>query len=400
VAAYEYQRNVFKKSFILTLFSIPLLISFTFVIGLFMESRQDDQRSVGIVDIPGVLGKASLPTEIETRYQLNADKPLEFTLFETEATARQALEAHQIQAYFILPEHYPTTRHIEVVYLKEPGGNTWQKFYVYLRFNLLAGQPSQIQVRAAYGTDFIVRSIDGRRQVPAFSGPTFGLLMPLFIAMAFMFMLLLCSGYMLSALADEKENRTMEVLVTSVSPLQLVGGKVIGILAISLTLLLGWTILAGLGIWIAHQAGVSWFHDLSLDWRSVLALVTIAIPALGLAVALMTTVGVMVTASQEAQPAGAIMLALHLLPMYVIILFFKDPHSSLAVLLSLLPFTSLMTVGMRNLLTIVPAWQVLVSAAVQVVCTLGAVWLASRAFRLSMLRFGQRLNWRHLLRQA
>jgi ABC-2 type transport system permease protein len=44
----------------------------------------------------------------------------------------------------------------------------------------------------------------------------------------------------------------------------------------------------------------------------------------------------------------------------------------------------------------VPFWQIAASALVQVVCAAGAVWLAARAFRLGMLRYGQRLRWREL----
>jgi hypothetical protein len=55
-----------------------------------------------------------------------------------------------------------------------------------------------------------------------------------------------------------------------------------------------------------------------------------------------------------------------------------------------------MTIGMRNLFTIVPTWQILVSMVVQIICALGAFWLAGRSLRLGMLRYGQRLTWRGL----
>jgi len=210
-------------------------------------------------------------------------------------------------------------------------------------------------------------------------------------------MFLMSSGYTLSAVADEKETRTMEVLITTISPLQLIGGKIMGIVAISLTLLFSWTMVVVCGALIGRQAGVAWFSDLSLDWRTIIAVVTIAIPAYVLAAALMTTIGVMVTTTQEGQSVSTIFFILHLLPFYVSWSFLSNPHNPLAILLSVLPFTALMTVGMRNLFTIVPAWQVAVSVVVQVTCAVGAIWLASRAFRLGMLRYGQRLDFRRLL---
>jgi ABC-2 type transport system permease protein len=50
---------------------------------------------------------------------------------------------------------------------------------------------------------------------------------------------------------------------------------------------------------------------------------------------------------------------------------------------------------MRNLY-IVPTWQILASFTVQTICALGALWIAGRAFRFGMLRYGQRLTWRRL----
>jgi hypothetical protein len=58
----------------------------------------------------------------------------------------------------------------------------------------------------------------------------------------------------------------------------------------------------------------------------------------------------------------------------------------------------LITIGMRNLFTIVPAWQVLTSLGIQAACALAAICLAGRALRFGMLQTGQRFNWRELLK--
>ena len=63
----------------------------------------------------------------------------------------------------------------------------------------------------------------------------------------------------------------------------------------------------------------------------------------------------------------------------------------------MMPFNALMTIGMRNLFTIVPTWQILASMGVQIVCAVFAFWLAGRALRLGLLRYGQRLHWRSLI---
>jgi ABC-2 type transport system permease protein len=400
VLKFEYQRNVFKKSFLITLFSVPIMIAFIVGLGLFIESGKDEGQPVGVVDQAGLFSEKAVPAQLQAAWAAKYDQPVEFVFYQTEEAARSALEAGEGGAYFLLPEHYPRTRRVEVVFQEEPGNAAWMQFYDLVRAGWLDGQPSETVARVTSGTGFIVRSIDGKRMVSASSGPTFGLLLPLFIALAVLAMLLICSGYTVNAVADEKENRTMEVLVTTTSAWQLIGGKILGITAISLTLMACWAGVTGLGILIARQVGVAWFADLSMDWRGVLSTLVIAIPAYVLATALMTAIGSMVSTTQEGQSLSGIFFVLHFLPLYVSIAYLNDPHNSLAVVLSLLPFTSLASVAMRNLFTVVPSWQVAVSVLVQILCAWGAIWLAGRAFRLGMLHYGKRLSFRRVLRRA
>ena len=397
VAWYEYRRNVFKKSFILLLISVPAFITFSIGIGLFMESLEDNPLPVGYVDHAGVFESALTASEIDPNWITANDERVEFIAYSSEEEAAAALEEGIIQVYNVFPEDYIETRRVIHTYIEKPGENAERQFYNFLQLNLLSSYPQEIAYRTAEGTDVTVRSIDGRRVVPA-GGPTFGLLMPIFISMAFLFMILISSGYTLSAVADEKENRTMEVLVTSTSSSRLISGKILSIIAISLTLLIAWTIVVIIGISVGRQLGVDWFADLSLDWRTILATLAISIPAYALTIALMTAIGAMVTTSQEGQSVSSIFIILHLVPLYIGLIFLNNPHAPLAIILSLCPFTALMTIGMRNLFTIVPTWQILVSMSIQITCALGAFRLAGRSLRLGLLRYGNRLTLRSLFR--
>lgn len=389
VALYEYRRNVFKKSFLFTLLSIPLMVAFSVSIGFVLTSLQNNDLPVGYIDLAHVFDK---PIQAPVSDQA---EPVDFIPFQSEDVALASLEAKEIQAYYIIPADYRETRQIEIVYTKKPAQNANVQWYDFLQINLLSDQPAEIAYRIALGTDVTVRSLDGKRTM-ADSGPTFGNFMPLFISLAFLALILMSSGFLMGAVAEEKENRTMEIVVTSVSPLQLIGGKLLGILAIGLTLLVTWSLIVVLGIFAARMMGIGWFQDLGMDWSVVLATVAIAAPAYVLVAALMIAIGTMVTTTQEGQSFSSIFVIFHMIPLYVAFAFLNNPDSSLAVTLSLLPFTSLMTIAMRNLFYSVPTWQIALSVCVQTVSALGAIWLASRAFRLGMLRYGQRLRWRRL----
>jgi len=218
------------------------------------------------------------------------------------------------------------------------------------------------------------------------------------ISIAFLVLLVMSSSYLMQAVADEKENHAMEVLMTSISPTQFIGGKVLGIVAISFTQLVAWAAVTVLGIVVARNAGIAWFQNLDLDWSIIWATVAVGIPAYVLASALMTAIGVAVTSSQEGQSIGALFFILHMIPCYLAWVLIKTPNALLPAVLSLLPFMALLTISLRNIFTAVPTWQVAASVAVQTLCAASALWLAGRAFRLGMLRYGQRLRWRELLK--
>jgi ABC-2 type transport system permease protein len=401
VAKFEYFGIVSKKSFILVLLSLPALIIFSVGMGLFMESLREKKLPIGIVEEDGAF-KESQYTQVYEGNDIQEMTPEQVFIYPDRAAAQLALENRQIQAFFILPAHYSVNRQVEVVYQDRPESKAWQQFTNYLQERLLqtglpADFPAQRYERILGGSEVIVRSIDRSRAVYD-EGPTFGLMMPLFICLAFLIMLLISSGFMLGSLTDEKENRTLEVLYTSLDPFHLMAGKVIGILAVSMTILLVWAGVVLLAIFIATLMGIDWFKDMSMDWRSVLVTLVVAIPAYALFVSLMSALGAVARTNQEGQSISIIFFILHMIPLYIAWSFINNPHGNLPVIMSMLPFTALMTLGMRNLFTIVPAWQVVISLSIQSVCAIGAVWLAGRAVHYGMQNFDQRIRWDVLFR--
>ena len=282
-AVFEYRRNVFKKSFILLLISVPIFIILSVGLGVLIESSEDNSLPVGYIDNAGIFEEAVSLQENSQRGVVERNEAVAFIAFSDETQASAALAEGSIQAYYMIPEDYMDTRRIEQIIVEKPGQNAVRQFYDFLQLNLLSSYPTEIANRASLGTNITVRSVDGHRVVPS-GGPTFGLLMPMFSSMAVLFMILMSSGYTMSAVAEEKENRTIEVLVTSTSTNNLITGKILGILAIGLTLLSTWTLEILMGVLIAQKLGVSWFQDISMDWRVMLATIIIGIPAYALVI--------------------------------------------------------------------------------------------------------------------
>jgi ABC-2 type transport system permease protein len=384
VAVQEYKRNVLKKSFILALLSMPLMIAFGVGLGIVITNFENNKLPVGYIDNSGIF---SDPVDTPAK-----ERSVEFIPFETQENAQQSLESGEIQAFYIIAGDYLTSNDIELFYIEEPGTNATKQFYDFIQVNLVAREYPNFAERVAHGNNVIIRSMDGKRELPD-NGPPMSIILPLIISFGIVFLLLMSSGYMMHAVVEEKESRTMEVVITSLSPTQLMGGKVLGILGISLTQLFAWILFGILVILIVGQGfGVEWFKDTKIDWISIVLIVSLAIPTFITASALMVAIGSTVTETQEAQWVVSIFMMLFWIPLWLIGIIGDIPNAPLPLILSFLPFTSLMTIAIRNMFVFVPYWQIGVSVVAQVLFALAAIWLAGRAFRLGMLRYGHKMS--------
>ncbi len=391
VAMHEYLRNVMKGSFILALLSIPLMIALGVGLAVLITRLENDSSPVGYVDLSGLL---SYPVGLATQEQL-----IEFISYENETAARDALERGALQAFYVISQDYLTSNEIQLYYLEEPGQNATRQFHDFIQLNLVAQRYPEIAERVVAGDNVILRSIDGKRELPD-DGPSMNIILPLIISFALVVLMLMSSGYMMHAVVEEKENRTMEVLITTVSSSQLMAGKVLGILGIALTQLLSWTVFGILVVLIAGQGlGIEWFQDTKIEWLGIFLIVLLAIPTFIIACALMVAIGSTVTETQEAQWVVSIFMLLFWVPLWMIGIIGDAPNAPLAVILSFLPFTTLMTISIRNMFIVVPFWQIGLSVVMQIGFAIAAVWLAGKAFRLGLLRYGQKISLRDVLRK-
>lgn len=400
---YEYKRHVLKKTFILALLSMPLVILLAVGIGCYIDRTENNPLPVGYVDNVGLLSNP-MPVPQSGSRPMTASVPrlVPLLAFETEAAARVALDAREIQAYYVVSVDYYETKRVDLVYIEPPTGNANRQFWDFMQINLLSDLPPDVARRAVADSNLIVRWPDGTPGgAREFSQRTFmSTFAPLFGGLAFILLLFMASGYLMGAVAEEKENRTMEILVTSLSPGRLIGGKLLGIVAVTFTQLLAWIGFGVLAVWIGGDVlGITLLQNLSLDPSMVAKMTALAVPAFVMVAALMMALGATVTEVHEAQQATVVFALPFMAPYWFASLLLDNPDSALAVVLSLFPPTSLSTLSFRVAFSPVPDWQIAASSILTACCALAAVWLAGRAFRLGMLRYGQRLSFRELLRR-
>ena len=269
-----------------------------------------------------------------------------------------------------------------------------EDFADFLRANLLAGHPADVQRRMLEGSGVTFRSIDGSRELE--SENVVGFIVPFVAAFFFVFAVMNAGSYMLQAVTDEKENRTIEVLTTSIRPEELIGGKAVGLMSVGLTQLGIW-VLTGVIALLVASFFVPEVQGFRIPWSFVGVAVMFFVPAYALIAGLMTAVGGMVTDLRQGQQITGILNLFFTLPFFFVTLIMAKPNSPLLIVLTLFPPTAFVTITMRWAMTTVPLWQLGLSWALLVTSAVVSVWLAARIFRLGMLRYGQNLNVKTIL---
>jgi len=392
VFKYEYLRHVLRKRFILALFSLPLFFLVILLIGMVLIWVQYNPQPVGYVDFSGVLNH---PVAMSAEGRISPS--LEIRRFDTEENARAALLAKKIQAYFVLDANYLQTGDVRLVALETPGDDVQTQFREFLRANLVAHQPAEIATRLLEGAAVVVRASQGNREMAA--NQILNIILPLAGGFLFILATNTSGSYLLQALVEEKENRTMEIIVTSVSPGQLMAGKIAGNMCVGLTSLLAWIVFGLLALLFAirylFQGQVIQF-DLGF---SILTLATL-LPAFILVAAMMAAVGATATESREAQQVAGLFTLPLSVPFMLLSPILSNPNSPLSIGLSLFPLTAPVTLPLRAALTLVPVWQIATNLAILFLLSACSIWFAGRAFRLGMLRYGKRLSWKELMRRS
>jgi ABC-2 type transport system permease protein len=390
VALHEYSRNVFRRRFLLALFSVPLLLVFTVVLVLVIIRVDSNPTPIGYIDHSGLL--ANPIAQPAPKWPERFAPMLAYT---DEASAQADLKAGKLQGYYIIAEDYLQSGKAEQVYLKEINGMVTQQFDTFLTTNLLANQPADIANRIVNGSNIIVQSTDKSRE--ASKDNFINILLPILAGILFIVGMSTSSGYLMQTVVEEKENRTMEIMITSVSPGQLMSGKVIADIAIGATQLLVWAIFILLALIIGKNY-VPILGGLKFSGEMVGIIAAVMVPAYIMISGLMAAIGATVSEASEGQQIMGLFTIPIWLPYIFIMLFIENPNSPLAIALSFFPLTAPMSIALRIGFTTIPAWQVIVSVAILVLSAIVSVWLAGRAFRLGMLRYGQRLRWKEIFR--
>lgn len=211
--------------------------------------------------------------------------------------------------------------------------------------------------------------------------------------MALLLVSVLTGGqYLMTTTLEEKSSRVVEVLLSAVSPMQLMTGKVIGQLMVGVITL---GLYAGMGLVALATFALLGFVDFSL----IVYLVIFFVIAYFTIAALMAAIGAAVNDMREAQAMMMPIMLTMMIPWFIWFWIAREPNSLVAVILSLVPpvgpFVMMLRLGTA---TPPPFWQVALAIVLGIGGVIASMWFASKVFRVGLLMHGKPPNFKTLIK--
>jgi ABC-2 type transport system permease protein len=379
-----------RPSFLFAIFGIPIIGTLVFIVAGQLNKGNPAQflwtqlisspptiQTEGFIDLSGII--KVIPESAQAGLLMS---------FPDEASAQQALENNKISAYYIIPADYVRTG--EITYIRSdfnPIGSSDRSAVLewILNVNLLGGD-TQIAtlVNSPLNTKEVSLSPTPQRDENN--------MLTFFLPYAFTFMfyiiLLSAASLLLSSVAKEKENRVMEILMVSVTPRQLLTGKIVGLGLLGLLQMVVWV---GTGRILLARSGTTFNLPIAFQLPTSFLIWGLIFFLLGYAVyaSLMAGLGALVPNLREASQATIVVIFPLIIPIFLISILINEPNSILSVILSMFPLTSPVAMITRLAAGGVPFWQALLAAVLLAVTAVLVVRAVARMFRAQTILSGQ-----------
>lgn len=387
---------VSRKSFLFTAFGLPLVAVLVFLGVTVLKdnspstpARSDGSEGTVELQVEGYVDYAGLVTAV------HPDVP-EGTLlpYPNEDSARQALKAGEINAYYVIPADYVESG--DLIYVNpdhmplSSGGQSWVMRNTIFA-NLLGNDPERID-RAWPPMDVQVKA-QAPETVQRDEDNPLTFLVPYGTMMLLYVVILMAATLLLNSVGDEKKNRVMEILLVSVSPRQLLAGKIIGLGLLGLLQAAIWVTTGYALLRVSGQTfslpGEFQLPASLLAWGIVFFLLGYAIYA-----SLMAGLGALAPNLQAASQATIVVIWPLILPMMFFVSLIEDTHGTLATAFSLFPLTAPVAIVTRLAVGGVPTWQPVLAAVLLMITAVIIIRAVAAMFHAQTLLSGQPLSVR------
>ncbi|HEX5132134.1 MAG TPA: ABC transporter permease [Candidatus Krumholzibacteria bacterium] len=406
----EFLEYVRRRSFIVSTLLVPVLMLVFFVVPvLFAELEPDKTYRVAVVDqtgeiAPGVVAALTDTLSSGRRKYAAEAVPAPGGSYAAERTARvEQLRAGHLDIVIAIPDTVLVGGHAAYITREERNMNVLDRFETVITESViqqrLAGEGLDYtrvkDLTAGVTLDMQQMTAQGGLEEKSFLSD-YGIV---FVFTMILYSALLSWGMTISkSIIEEKGSRVIEVLLSAVTPRDLMVGKLVGVGLAGLTQLSVWASMGAVVSLYASMGLVATLSSFHIAPAVFLYLILFFVLGFMLFSSLFMTIGSVCSTEQDAQQLQGLITLPMIVPILCLMLLLQNPNSTLAVVLSLIPMFAPMIMLARIILLQPPLWQILLSVAL----ILGSIYLsitfAARVFRVGILMYGKRPSVREIVR--
>lgn len=325
-----------------------------------------------------------------------------FINYETQESATQAMIEKDIKEYFIIPQDFISTgiikRYVTQRELAAPPA-TAAAIDEFLSNNLLAGKvPESTIARIESPPNLITTTLTSTGDIATQQGGYANFVIPGVFSLLLALSLMFNSSYVLESLGEEKENRLMEILLSSVSTRQLLAGKVLGRGTAGLIQVIVWVISIPLLLRLASPSIGGFISSIKIPPGFLTLGIVYFILGYLLFSVLSAAVAAISPTIREANALASIYTLSAFVPLWFLSLIMYFPNNPIWIVFSIFPFSAPVMIMLRLGITGVPVWQIAVSIAVLLSCIIGGLFLAAKLLGTYILMYGKRPNLKEIIR--
>ncbi len=403
IAKYEFLKTIKRKEFILMTLGFPLFFILIMLVPLLLAGTSSpEDLNLGYIDrsnsfefpdeitvrgsmifsngIPGVTNNQELDGTNNEKYPI-----IKFTQYSDVAKAKQDLGSGTLSGYLIIPEDYIKTGIVESYVMGKGTDIPQEELSELMVNNLLKDKVDEETLQRVKDPITFKRfSIETTGEVSekGLSDLLEDFALPYLIGILLLISIFTSSGYLLQSVAEEKESRIIEILLSSVTPMEMLTGKIVG---------LGSVGLLQIAIWLSVGfAGLIYVFALSIN--PFLLILSLAYFVLGflLFASMMGAVGAISGSMRESQQLIPIFTFPAIAPMLFMQVLITEPDGMLSMFFSMFPLTSPVAMLIRMGVSDVPVYQIAVSLFILMVSVYFVIIASARLFRVGLLMYGKR----------
>jgi ABC-2 type transport system permease protein len=403
IAKYEFLKTVKRKEFILMTLGFPLFFILIILVPLLLAGTSSpEDLNLGYIDKSNSF---EFPDEITVRGSMiftneiplttnkqeldgtnNEEYPIiKFTQYSDIESAKQDLGSGTLSGYLIIPEDYIKTGIVESYVMGKGTNIPHEELSELMVNNLLRDKVDEDTLQRVKDPITFKRfSVEttGEISEKGLSELLEDFALPYITGILLLISIFTSSGYLLQSVAEEKESRIIEILLSSVTPIEMLTGKIVG---------LGSVGLVQIAIWLSVGfAGL--IYVLALSINPFLLVLSLAYFVLGflLFASMMAAVGAISGSMRESQQLIPIFTFPAIAPILFMQVLITEPEGTLSMFFSMFPLTSPVAMLIRMGVSDVPVYQIAVSLFILMVSVYFVIIASARLFRVGLLMYGKR----------